>query len=81
MAKFARSGLVKVATAGTSVMVSVNGGLSSTSYALAMLQVQSTPTGTLAVQAVFPNPSTGKLTIYFTGTAPVNTEVAWFVFG
>ena len=33
------------------------------------------------MRAAVPNTSTGKITIYFTGSAPVGTKVAWFVFG
>ncbi len=58
--------------------MAVPGGLKTTSHVLATLQTNS---GTLGVRAAVPSTSTGKVTIYFTGTAPVGTKVAWFVFG
>lgn len=60
------------------MLVTVPGGLTATSHVLATLQ---TNTGTVAVRAAVPNTSTGKITIYFTASAPVGTKVAWFVFG
>lgn len=76
---FTRSGVTTLTTAGTSVLtVAVAGGLKTTSHVLATIQ---TNTGTISVRAAVPNTSTGKITIYFTGSAPVGTKVAWFVFG
>jgi len=40
-----------------------------------------TNTATVAVKAAVPNTANGKLTIFLTGSAPVGTKVAWFVFG
>jgi len=79
-ATFTRSGVVSLTTAGTSVLVTVPGGLTTTSHVLATLQ-SDTGAATLAIHAAVPNTSTGKVTIYFTGSAPVGTKVAWFVFG
>jgi hypothetical protein len=76
--KFNRSGVTSLETAGTSVLVTVPGGLTNTSHVLATLQ---TNHGTLSVRAAVPNSSTGKIAIYFTASAPVGTKVAWFVFG
>lgn len=75
-ATFSRSGVVTFG--GTFAVVDVPGGLTATSHALAMLQTNS---GTLAVRAVVPAPSTGKITIYLTGNAASSVTVAWFVFG
>jgi hypothetical protein len=78
VATFTRSGTVTLAAAATSIVVSVPGGLSATSNVLATIQ---TNLGTVAVRAAVPNALTGKVTIYFTTSAPINTKVAWFVFG
>ena len=75
---FTRSGAVTLGGPGTSVAVSVPGGLSSSSHVLATMQ---TNTGVIAVRAAVPNPATGKVTIYLTGTAPKGAKIAWFVFG
>ncbi len=80
VATFTRSGVVSLTTAGTSVVVTVPGGLKTTSHVLATLQTD-TGAATLAIHAAVPNTSTGKITLYFTGSAPVSTKVAWFVFG
>jgi hypothetical protein len=77
-ATFTRSGVATLSAAATSVTVTVAGGLTSTSHVLATLQ---TDTGTIAVRAAVPDASNGKVTIYFTASAPKNTKVAWFVFG
>lgn len=82
VASFTRSGVVTLAAAGTSVLVPVPGGLKGTSHVLATVQALALTTpGSIGVLSAFPNPATGKVTINFTGTAPKNTEVAWFVFG
>ena len=78
VATFNRSGVATLTAAAASVVVAVPGGLKTTSHVLATLQTNS---GTLGVRAAVPNTSTGKVTVYFTGTAPVGTKVAWFVFG
>ena len=80
VASFTRSGLTTLPAAATSAVVAVPGGLSATSHVLATLQTDS-GAETLAVHAAVPNDSTGKITIYFTGSAPSGTKVAWFVFG
>jgi hypothetical protein len=69
-----------LSAAATSIAVAVPGGLKTTSHVLATL-ASDTGAVTLAIHAAVPNTSTGKVTIYFTGTAPVGTRVAWFVFG
>ena len=80
-ATFTRSGVTTVATAGTSVTTAaVSGGLTSASHVLATLQSDS-GTATLAIHAAVPDTADGKITIHFTGSAPVGTKVAWFVFG
>jgi hypothetical protein len=78
VASFTRSGLATLAAAATSILVSVPGGLTATSHVLATLQ---TNTGNVAVRAAVPNVANGKVTIFFTGSVPVGTKVAWFVFG
>ncbi len=79
-ATFTRSGVATLSAPATSVAVTVPGGLKTTSHVLATLQTD-TGAATLAIHAAVPNTSTGKITIYFTGSAPVGTKVAWFVFG
>ena len=78
VATFTRSGVVTLSAPGTSVLVTVPGGLTTTSHVLATLQ---TNPGTVAVRAAVPDTANGKVTIYFTGSAPKNTKFAWFVFG
>jgi hypothetical protein len=78
VATFTRSGNVTLAAAAMSIVVNVPGGLTATSNVLATIQ---TNTGTIAVRAAVPNTATGKITIYFTASAPIGTKVAWFVFG
>jgi len=56
----------------------VPGGLTASSHVLATMQ---TNTGAIGVRAAVPNPATGKVTIYLTGTAPKGAKIAWFVFG
>lgn len=75
-ASFSRSGVTKLSSVASSVVVKVPGGLTSSSYVLATLQ---TNTAALAVQAVVPDASSGKITIHFTASAPSGTKVAWFV--
>jgi hypothetical protein len=70
--------MAQFATAGTSLLISVPGGLTAASHVLATLQ---TVAGNVSVKAAIPNTATGKVTILFTGTVPVGTKVAWFVFG
>jgi hypothetical protein len=78
VAKFSRSGVAQMTTAGSSLLITVPGGLSLTSGIVATLQLNS---GTLAVRAVVPNASNGTATIYFTGAVPVGAKIAWFVIG
>jgi hypothetical protein len=78
VASFTRSGAVTLGGKVKSVTVSVPGGLTASSHVLATMQ---TNTGTIGVRAAVPNPATGKVTIYLTGTAPKGTKIAWFVFG
>jgi len=80
VAAFSRSGVATLSAPATAVAVTVPGGLKTTSHVLATLQTD-TGAATLAVHAAVPNTSTGKITIIFTGTAPVGAKVAWFVFG
>jgi hypothetical protein len=75
-ASFTRSGVASVTTNETSVAVTVPGGLTSSSYALAVLQTDS---GTISVRSAVPNPSTGNVTINLSGEAPAGTTVAWLV--
>ncbi len=78
-ATFTRSGVTSLTTAGTSVLTGVvPGGLTTTSHVLAMLQANQDCWRSCAA---VPNTTTGKITIYFTGSVPVGTKVAWFVFG
>jgi hypothetical protein len=79
VATFTRSGVTALTTAGSSILVSVPGGLTATSHVLATLQ--GTFAGNVAVKSVAPNTATGKITIYFTAAVPVGAKVAWFVFG
>ena len=82
VASFTRSGLETLTAAGASVLVPIPGGLSATSHVVATVQAKALGTpGTVSVLSVFPNPTTGKATIYFNGAAPVGTKVGWFVFG
>jgi len=78
-AQFTRSGVATLSAAATSVVVTVLGGLKATSHVLATLQTDGAVG--LAVRAAVPNTSTGKVTIYFTESAPAGTKVGWFVFG
>jgi len=78
VASFTRSGVVTLGGRAKSAIVAVPGGLTASSHVLATMQ---TNTGTVGVRAAVPNPATGKVTIYLTGTAPKGTKVAWFVFG
>jgi len=78
VASFTRSGAVTLAGKAKSTVVAVPGGLTASSHVLAMMQ---TNTATIGVRAAVPNPATGKVTIYLTGTAPKGAKIAWFVFG
>jgi hypothetical protein len=78
-ATFTRSGVATLAAAAASVVVPVPGGLAASSHVLATLQ--GVVAGALAVKSAAPNTANGKITIYFTGSAPSGTKVAWFVFG
>ncbi len=78
VATFTRSGVATLSAPATSVAVTVPGGLKTTSHVLATLQ---TDTGAIAVRAAVPDTANGKVTVYFTGSAPRGTKVAWFVFG
>lgn len=78
VATFTRSGVATLSAAATSVLVTVPGGLTSTSHVLATMQ---TNHSTLAVRAAVPDTANGKVNIYFTESAPVGAKVAWFVFG
>jgi hypothetical protein len=78
VASFTRSGAVTLGGRAASVVVSVPGGLTSSSHVLAMMQ---TNTGAIAVRAAVPNTATGKVTIFLTAPAPKGTKIAWFVFG
>ena len=77
VATFTRSGIATVTSAATSLVVPVPGQITTGSFILATLQ--GTASGTLAVQSAASNPSNGTITIYFTGTAPTGTKVAWLV--
>ncbi len=78
VASFTRSGVAQLTTAGTSVLVSVPGGLTAASHVLATLQNN---VGNVGVRAAVPNTANGKITIFLTGSVPVGTKIAWFVFG
>ena len=80
VASFTRSGVATLSAAATSVVVTVPGGLKTTSHVLATLQTDS-GAATLAIHAAVPDVGTGKVTIYFTASAPKDTKAAWFVFG
>jgi hypothetical protein len=78
VASFTRSGTVTLGGRAKSAIVAVPGGLTASSHVLATMQ---TRTGAIGVQAAVPNPATGKVTIYLTGTAPKGAKIAWFVLG
>jgi hypothetical protein len=79
VAFFSRSGSVTLAAAASSVVVNVPGGLTHVSNVLATLQ--GVVAGALTVQSVAADVTNGSIRIYFTGTAPAGTRVAWFIFG
>ena len=80
VASFTRSGVASVLAGTSSIVVNVPGGLTAASHVLATAQ---TNLGTLSVRAAVPNTTTGKITIYLSGSVPASQSfsVGWFVFG
>jgi hypothetical protein len=72
---FSQSGFVTIAS-GSSVVVTVAGGLRTDSMVLAVLQ--SNRSG-IWVRATVPNATSGQVTIYLNTSVPGSTKIAWFV--
>jgi len=78
VARFSRSGRAAFAAGQASKAVTVPGGLTGTSFALAVLN---TNRSGIFVRAVVPNASTEKITIYLNKAVPGTTQCAWMVLG
>lgn len=77
VAKFNRSGRVSIAVGASSVQVTVPGGVTSASFAVASLQ---TNRAGFYVQAVVPSTATGKITIYLNKAVTTSAIVCgWIV--
>lgn len=78
VARFDRSGKTTLTAGQASKRVTVPGGISTTSFGLAVLQAARTG---VYVRAVVPSPANGWITIYLNKAVTVSTVVGWQVIG